>query len=109
MQYRSHRYPTEYPVQLCSPGGSLKAKIVNVHAAGAKIQVAAPLLRGDRVSFQILSTPVHGIVLWSARGHIGVTFRPELTMDQVDTLRQRRDSRNVHRPGQVGFRFAEMR
>ena len=109
MQYRSHRYPTQYPVQLFAPTGSQKSVVVNVHAAGAKIRTNQLLKRGDRVSFQILSTPVHAVVLWAAAGFIGVSFRPELTLDQVDTLRQRRDSRNVHRPGQVGFRFAEMR
>ena len=109
MQYRQHRYPTQFPISLRTPLGVEKATITNVHSAGAQIANAGPVERGDKVSFSVLSMPVNGVVLWASGNRAGVVFRPELTADQLDTLRYRKDTRQVWRRGQVGFRFAEMR
>lgn len=109
MQYRQHRYATEYPIEVRTPSGQQKVHVVDVNRKGVRIEGLQNIERGQRIQLNILSCPVDAIVQWVAGGLAGLTFRPQITEDQVDTLRYRRDARAVQRRGAVGFGFAEMR
>lgn len=109
MQYRPHRYQTTYPITLHTRMGAQQAQVTDVNATGARITGVSGLARGDKVQITILHQRVDGIVRWTALGMMGIVFRPTLTDHQLDTLRYRRDARAHAGPGQVGFRFAEMR
>lgn len=109
MQYRSHRYQTTYPITLHTRMGAQQAQVADVNTTGARIIGVSGLARGDKVQITVLNQRVDGIVRWAAHGTMGIVFRPALTDHQVDTLRYRRDARAHAGPGQVGFRFAEMR
>jgi hypothetical protein len=93
MQYRPHRYQTEFPIKLRSPAGSQKGKVIDVNNTGARIEGLHNLRRGDKVQFSILYHNAEAVVQWISHGFVGVTFRPQITDDQVDTLRYRRDGR----------------
>ncbi|MEJ6402492.1 PilZ domain-containing protein [Yoonia sp. 2307UL14-13] len=108
MQYRPHRYNTQYPVEIHGPTGLQKAHVIDVHNNGARIEGIRGYYRGDKVQMAFLNHRVEAVVLWSANGRMGLTFRPGISDDQVDTLRYRRDGR-AGRRGAVGFGFAEMR
>ncbi len=108
MQYRPHRYNTQYPVEIRSTAGSQKGQVVDVHNQGARVQGVTDLRRGDKVQMSFLNHCVEGVVLWSTGGRFGMTFRPAISDDQVDTLRYRTDGRPGRRTT-VGFGFAEMR
>lgn len=104
MQYRAHRYPTEFPVDLTTPLGRQKAIVANVNATGAKItKLHDGLKRGHKVQIEVLSQRIDAVVRWVNGGQAGVSFRALINQDQVDTLRYRRDRRNVVRPGAVGY------
>ena len=109
MQYRPHRYNTHYPVDLQTAAGKQQGRVVDVHNAGARLEGLKGVARGDKVQISILSHRVDAIVQWVAGDRAGLTFRPQITDDQVDTLRHRRDARPGARRGAVGFGFAEMR
>ncbi len=109
MQYRPHRYNTQYPIEMQTPAGNQKCKVIDVHNAGARIEGLRDVKRGDKVKLVILSHKVDALIQWASGDRAGLTFRPQISDDQVDTLRYRRDPRQVHRQGTVGFGFAEMR
>lgn len=109
MQYRPHRYPTEFPVAMRTPTGPQKGKVIDVNNVGARLKGMRDLRRGDKVQVNILSMNVDAVVQWAASETIGITFRPQITDTQVDTLRFRPDGRTGRRPSSVGFGFAEMR
>ncbi|KJZ19847.1 PilZ domain-containing protein [Loktanella sp. S4079] len=109
MQYRQHRYRTQYPVEIRSPVGVVSGQVVDVNNHGARIERVRPMLRGSKVSFNVLGRPVSGVVVWSTKDQIGIIFRPHLNDDIVDTMRYRRDARAGARRSTVGFGFAEMR
>jgi hypothetical protein len=108
MQYRSHRYPTTFPVALQTRMGVQRAQVTDVNTTGARISGVWGIGRGDKVQLTILNQRVDGVVRWMANGTMGIVFRPALTDSQVDTLRYRPDARRQSGPGQVGFRFAEL-
>jgi hypothetical protein len=103
MQYRSHRYKTEFPVKLRTSTGQQTGEIVDVNNTGAQIKGLRDLRRGDKVQVEILYLRAEAVVKWTSNGNIGVNFRPQITDDQVDTLRYRRDGRMGTRQGSVGF------
>ena len=97
MQYRPHRYPTEFPIDVRTPFGPQRARVMDVNATGAAIRGIEGLERGNKVFLNLLSQNIEGIV------------RPQISDDQLDTLRYRRDSRGAFRPGSIGYRQMEMR
>lgn len=109
MQYRPHRYNTQYPIDIRTPGGPQKGRIIDVNNTGARIEGLRNLKRGDKVQLDILSFRAEAVVQWVSGARAGITFRPQINDDQVDTLRYRRDGRSGARRGSVGFGFAEMR
>lgn len=109
MQYRPHRYNTQYPVEMGTPAGRQKGKVIDVHNAGARIEGLRGLRRGDKVQVVILSQKAEAIVQWVSGSRAGLAFRPQINDDQVDTLRYRQDKRHGAHRGTVGFGFAEMR
>ena len=108
MQYRSHRYPSQFPAQFRTPLGLQKGDVTDVNHAGAQISGLKGLNRGDKVEIDVLSLRVSGVVQWINANDVGITFRPHISDHLVDTLRHRRDGRFGGR-GSVGFAFAEMR
>lgn len=109
MQYRPHRYPTEFPIDVRTPVGAQRAKVIDVNATGAALRGVEGVERGHKLAINLLSRNVEGIVRWVAGDRCGVVFRPQISDDQLDTLRYRRDARNVFRPGSIGYRNMEMR
>ncbi len=109
MQYRPHRYNTQFPIDLRTPTGPQKAKVIDVNNTGARVEGLRDVQRGDKIQLNILSFRAEAVVQWVSGGRAGLTFRPQITDDQVDTLRYRRDGRGGARRGAVGFGFAEMR
>lgn len=109
MQYRPHRYQTEFPVYLRTPSGPQQANVIDVNNTGARLGGLTDLARGDKVYVDVLGHRVTAVVCWVSGERAGISFRPQITDDQVDTLRYRRDGRAGHRRGRVGFTFAEMR
>ncbi|MCK0097578.1 PilZ domain-containing protein [Yoonia sp. F2084L] len=109
MQYRPHRYQTEFPIDLHTPAGPQKCKVIDVNNTGARIRGPQNLQRGHKIQFNVLGHQVEAIVCWTSGDRIGIRFRPLINDTQVDTLRYRRDARAGHARGSVGFSFAEMR
>ena len=109
MQYRQHRYPTDYPVDVRTPTGSRTGMVTDVNATGAQLVGIPHLRRGDKLSLGLLSHQVNAVVCWAHGDKAGIVFRPQISLDQLDTIRQRRDGRPGWRRGSVGFGFAEMR
>jgi len=109
MQHRSHRYRTQYPIEMRTPVGVVMGKIADVNNHGARIERVRPMHRGSKVSFNVLGRPVNAVVVWSTSDQIGITFRPHINDDVLDTLRYRRDARAGSHRGAVGFGFMEMR
>lgn len=109
MQYRSHRYPTEFPIDMRTPAGAQRATISDVNTQGARLTGTAGLQRGDKIGLNVLFHQIEAVVRWVNGDMVGISFRPQITEDQLDTLRYRRDARNVFRPGSVGYRHMELR
>ncbi len=109
MQYRPHRYPTEFPIAIGTPTGPQQGQVIDVNNVGARVKGLHHLRRGDKVRVKIMATNVDAVVQWTSNSCVGMTFRPQITDDQVDMLRYRRDARAGRRPSAVGFGFAEMR
>lgn len=106
MQYRSHRYQTQFPVQLSTPTGRQQCHVTDVNNTGARITGPKGLRRGDKVKFRVLNTELTAVVCWAAGEKIGIVFRPQLSAVQVDTLRYRRDGVRNQLRGSVGFAHA---
>ena len=106
MQYRTHRYLTQFPIQIATPAGRAQCHVIDVNANGARILGPRTLKRGDKVSFRVLNDDVTAVVCWSLGDRAGVMFRPALTSRQVDTLRYRRDGVQNRPRGSVGFASA---
>ena len=109
MQYRPHRYQTAFPIDLRTPTGPQQCKVIDVNNTGAQLAGLKHLKRGDKLQLQVLCHRVEGVVCWTTADRVGITFRPQISDDQLDTLRYRPDARLGHRRGRVGFAFAEMR
>ena len=109
MQYRSHRYPTQFPIKLLTSSGQRDYQVLDVNSSGARLTGPRGLRRGEKVRFSILNHRVEAVVRWVAGERAGLTFRPHLTDVQVDTLRYRRDGAHPKRHGVGGFAYAEMR
>lgn len=109
MQYRPHRYPTQYPIQVRTTEGAQKGYVLDVNNEGARLQGVGGLRRGDKVRLEVLSHHIEAIVLRVARDQVGIVFRPKLSDNFVDTIRRRQDGRLLGGHGCVGFGYAEMR
>lgn len=109
MQHRAHRYRTQYPIELRTPQGNQQAIVADISNNGARFERVRNLQRGGKISFYVLGRLVEGTVLWAVGAQAGVTFRPQINDDILDTLRYRRDARQGAHRGTVGFRFTEMR
>lgn len=107
MQFRSHRYRTEFPTALSTPIGKLKIIIDDVNETGALISLQETLLRGHKVEMVVLNHRIAGIVQWSLRGKCGIAFRPHLSIAQVDTLRYK--SGGLRNARHTSSGYAEMR
>ena len=107
MQYRPHRYRTEFPVILQTPVGPIKSVINDINETGALISIERPLLRGHKIQTSFLNNRISGIVQWAANGKCGVTFRPHLTITQVNSLRYKQSGYRGLRHNSTGY--AEMR
>ena len=106
MQYRAHRYQTQFPIQLSTPSGRQQCRVIDVNSAGARISNTSLLQRGDILRFRVLNTEVEAIVRWTAGDRAGIVFRPQISTLLVDTLRYRKDATRGGQPGTVGFSFA---
>ncbi|KQI71014.1 hypothetical protein AN191_15025 [Loktanella sp. 5RATIMAR09] len=109
MQYRQHRYATQFPIKLSTPAGVFECSVIDVNNTGARLAGAGQLARGDKVAFQVLNHRAEAIVRWVSGTRAGVTFRPHLNDIQVDTLRYRRDRGNYHQHHAGGLHYREMR
>ncbi|MCO4842248.1 MAG: PilZ domain-containing protein [Yoonia sp.] len=107
MQYRPHRYRTEYPITLITPAGPVKAVIDDVNETGALVTIRGPVARGHKVSMSFLNNRVEAVVHWALRGKCGIAFRPHLTAAQVDALRYKQGGHRSLRHTSVNY--AEMR
>ena len=108
MQYRSHRYPTQFPVSLITASGQQQSHISDVSSSGARIAGPRNLRRGDKVKVRFLNEELSACVCWANQDQAGISFRPQITTLQVDKLRYRKDLPSSHRRGSVGFAFAEI-
>jgi hypothetical protein len=109
MQYRQHRYPTQYPTHMRTPTGRQQGFFRNVNNDGAQIVGTTELRRGDKLQLDVLSHTVEAIVVRVRVDQIGIVFRPKLTDHLVDTIRQRQDGRHNGGRCSVGFTYVEMR
>jgi hypothetical protein len=107
MQHRTHRYHTEFPVEMRTPLGVLQGKIADVNNDGARIEHVRRMHRGSKIAFSVLGRPVNAIVIWSTHDQIGIVFRPRLHDEIVDMIRYRRDGPKAPHRCTVGF--VEMR
>ncbi len=103
MQYRAHRYTTDYPVHVNAPMGNMRAAVSNVNEAGAQLRDAVGLNVGDPVQFQVLHERISAIVQWAAGGRAGLSFHPRITIDQIDAIRNRAGIRRHTPTGQNGL------
>lgn len=108
-RHRAHRYQTKYPIDFRTPAGPAKGHLINVSSSGARISGLGQVQRGDKIKLCLMSQQIEGIVQWTSGSIVGVAFRPQITADQVDVLRFRRDRSARSRHGSVGFSYAEMR
>ena len=109
MQYRPHRYRTQFPAKFRTGAGMVTADVIDVNNSGARINGLQNMRRGDKIQVEIFSLWAPAVVQWVANGNVGITFRPHITDDQVDILRFRPDGRHSGRPGSVGYGLVEMR
>lgn len=107
MQFRSHRYNTEFSTIMSTPIGKLNITINDVNETGALISMSETLARGHKVEMSIRFHKIIGIVQWSKRGKCGITFRPHLTLEQVDMFRHRHGGQRSLHHSSTGY--AEMR
>ncbi|WP_375255563.1 PilZ domain-containing protein [Yoonia sp.] len=108
MKYRSHRYLTQYPVNVHTAQGLQRCEVLDVNHSGARLVGLENLTRGDRIQLDILSHRVEAIVLWSKTNQVGVAFRPHLPDHHLDTLRRQRGNKLMPQRGRVGFVFGEV-
>lgn len=109
MQYRTHRYPTQFPIEIRTPIGPQRGSVIDVNTTGVRISGMRHLRRGDKVKLSFLAHQVDAVVQWASDDLVGLAFRPRITDDQVDTLRYRRDGRIAGRRCSVGFAGTTMR
>ena len=103
MQYRPHRYRSDYDVHVDAPMGKMRAAIANVNEAGAQLRDTAGLRAGDPVAFNVLQSRISGVVQWATGNRAGLAFHPEISVDQIDAIRNRFDGRKRTPPGPAGL------
>ncbi len=82
MQFRPHRYQTEFPVDLRTASGAQKGQVIDVNTFGARIARLKHLRRGDKVQLEILSRRIEAVVQWASAAEVGIAFKPHITDDQ---------------------------
>ena len=102
MQFRPHRYQTQYPVTLSGPSGRLMAIVANVNERGARLDHAIGLKSGDRVGFRLIHEQVEAVVQWAAGDRAGIAFLPNIGIDQIDIMRARLTGHRPAQPRHVG-------
>lgn len=107
MQFRPHRYRTEFPTVLTTPVGKLKITVNDVNETGALVTLKEQLARGQKVEMMVLNQRITAVVQWAMRGKCGITFRPHLSIAQVDLLRYKQGGQSKPRHRPLGY--AEMR
>lgn len=105
MQYRPHRYRSDYTVQVDAPMGQLRAAISNVNEGGAQLRDTCGLRAGDPVQFNVLQNRISGVVQWATGTSAGLAFHPQITVDQIDAIRNRIDGRRRMPPGPAGLQL----
>ncbi|MEL6960874.1 MAG: PilZ domain-containing protein [Pseudomonadota bacterium] len=103
MKYRSHRFPTRFPVRVKVGAVGLPAMITSISSTGAGLSVEQPMAVGQRVKLSYAGGDVAGTICWSTQDRAGVTFARPLAKSELDRIRF--GLRSVHtRPShRVGF------
>ena len=102
-QYRRHRYPTTFPVQVTTPFGVAPGTVVDVNEHGAQIDGLDGLSRGNKITVRAGNDQIRAVVLWVAAGKMGVTFTPMISIRQVDALRYAKKPMGQSRFSSVGL------
>lgn len=108
MHYRPHRYLTQFPVDMRTPAGLQRGKVLDVNNGGARVSGLRNLRQGDKIELELLSHRLTAVIRWTRGESTGITFLPRITDHQVDTLRYRPDGRKNGGRGSVGFGFAQL-
>ena len=87
MHFRSHRYPTRFPVTVITTTGQRRCKISNVNETGAKLSDITGLDRGSEITLLLSMGRARAIVQWVAKNQIGIVFRPHIPLSFVDAMR----------------------
>ena len=87
-QFRRHRYPTAFPLQVTTPLGRQKATLIDVNQGGARLEGLANVMRGDRVTLLVLNEQVPATIRWVAAHRVGVAFLMPARTALVDLMRQ---------------------
>lgn len=98
MRYREQRFPCDTSVVVLLDGVPRRARLINVGAAGGRIQELGPVPRGASVTIQHIGAAYPAVVVWSNPQRTGLRFWQRLTPAQVAALRQ------VGAPGGEGWR-----
>ena len=72
MQYRPHRYQTQFPIVVRTSTGPEQARIIDVNNEGARLTGLRRLIRGEKLSLDVLSHRVDAGVTWSAHDKAGI-------------------------------------
>ncbi len=56
MQYRPHRYQTQFPAELLTSNGPQKGEVIDVNGRGERIAGLQHLRRGDKLQVEFLWT-----------------------------------------------------
>ena len=103
MQYRPHRYPTQFPIRLKTPDGFKDATLLDVNETGARVQGQAHLRRGDIVTVLALNEHVPGTVRWVGNDRVGISFSPAISRRVVDILRRAEKGSQARRFNTLGL------
>lgn len=109
MHYRPHRYQTHFPIQLHTPAGTQKGEVIDVNNNGARITGLGNVRAGDRIQIDAICHRIEAVIRWTSEEGAGIAFRPQITDNQLDTLRYRPDGRKTVSRCSVGFGIAELR
>lgn len=68
MQFRPHRYRTEFPTVFSTPMGNVNAVINDVNETGALVSISQPLQRGHKIRVSFLNNHIDAMVVaWQMR------------------------------------------
>ncbi|WP_394155219.1 PilZ domain-containing protein [Loktanella salsilacus] len=87
-QFRRHRYPTAFVLTVITPRGRQRATLIDVNQGGARLEGVENIMRGERITLEVLSEKVTGTVRWVTAHRIGIAFTMPARTALVDQLRQ---------------------